>query len=93
MKKIELYFEPRSGQVTKEGIEDLKVKSKQIGEAIGFFCKDLFDNISTSAGKILPNEVTIEFGVSAEGKKKLIIVEGSVKGHIKVSAKWKIGDQ
>jgi hypothetical protein len=50
------------------------------------------DSINGSAGKSTPDEFTLEFGLSAQGKKKLLIVEGSLGGHFIIIAEWKAKD-
>lgn len=88
--RVKIFLEPRKEFVTTEGVlEELEAKAEEIGQVIGEFCAKLLGKVKDSAGTMAPESLTIEFGLSGEGKKNFIIVEGSVKGHFKVSATWK----
>lgn len=89
--EIQLKFAPRAAHgVAPQGVaEDLVAKGQEVGQAVSKFCQDVLAELNTTLQEQAPDELAIEFGVSAEGKKKLVIVEGSVTGHLKVTMKWK----
>ena len=82
--KIMIEYEPTSGA---QGALD--VSSSKLGEAISEYSGRLIEDVKNSMGKMCPDEVTLEFGVTVKGESGFIIAKGSLQGHVKVQVKWK----